>query len=454
MDFPGRFHPLVVHLPIGFLILAWLLELLSLAPRFRRFRRSVPVAVLLGFLVTVISVITGLLLADEGGYDEALLFRHRLFAFMVAGFTALLLVLITYEDNLPKTKRRPARIAVFTVLIMILVLTGHFGGSLTHGEDYLTGPAIMSTEQVSPVPASASFYEGAVKPVLVKKCVSCHGPSKQKGKLRLDSEQAIRSGGKHGSVLDPSGGQPELTRRIMLSIEEKEHMPPREKDQLTSLETELIAEWVSRGASFEIPVDSFRSPLVERWKELSAAPAATGFWPEEEISPADEAAVARLQKAGARVGPVAQGSNYLEVVFTASTVAGPEAWEAFTEISPNVVTARFSFTQVGDTEAVILAGARNLRRLHLDHTAVTNKGVASLSDLKDLRFLNLVSSGVGPGVTGVLGKLTSLREVYLFETKVPADEIERFCQGHPAIKTEAGGYGLPVLRTDTFRYVK
>ncbi|MFM9075069.1 MAG: DUF2231 domain-containing protein [Bacteroidota bacterium] len=459
MDFPGRIHPLLVHLPIGFLVLAYLLEVLSLSNRFKKLRRSVPVSVFMGVVVTIFSVISGWLLADEGGYEEDLLFRHRLFGFMTLGFSVMLLLVIAYEKQLPVPRRRPARLAVFTVLIIILTLTGHFGGSLTHGRDYLSGPDLTVADEVATSPVTAStFFEAAVAPVLNKKCVACHGNAKKKGGLRLDSPEAIRAGGKHGDILTIADGRAELINRITLSIEHEDHMPPREKEQLTNLETELIAAWVRSGASFNLSVDSLRSPVIDRWRE--SLPGKTTFgkpggnwWPEEDIAPADEEQIQLLRKAGVRVSPIAAGNSWLEVVFTASSGLEQPTWDAFREIMVNVVSARFSFSGIQDAQLPVLAGAVNLRRLHLDHTAVTNTGIRSVAGLRLLRFLNLVATKAGTGLMTDLGKCEQLEELYVFGTSSPAGEISAFRSNHSGVKVDAGGYELPSLRSDSVSFL-
>ncbi len=455
MDFPGRIHPLLVHLPIGFLVLGYLLELISLMPRYRRVRRSVPFSVLLGCIATLLSVGSGILLAEEGGYEEDLLFRHRLFAFMTAGFSVMLLLLINYEHNLPKARRRPARLAVFSVLILAMTLTGHFGGSMTHGRDYLMGPSLTEAAVLPPQPsATSTFFEGAIRPVLDKKCISCHGASRQKGGLRLDTPEGIRAGGKHGDILTEGTGPAELIRRITLSIEDEDHMPPREKEQLSNLETELIAEWVRTGSSFTRLADSMNASLIDKWKETTNGTVALPWWPGSDIGPADEESIIELRKAGVRVGQLAMGNHHLEVVFTASSSTDPSAWDALERVLPNVVLVRFSFSKVTDQQLARLSKAENLRRLHLDHTAVTNQGIRSLAGLKQLQFLNLVSSGVGPGLMAELNDFGSLKEVYLFGAAVPKEEIKKFADDHPSVRVDAGGYDLPALRSDSVSFLK
>src|SRR5262245_31223843 len=77
-------------------------------------------------------------------------------------------------------------------------------------------------------PAPAVDFTRDVLPVLQRACVECHGPEKQKGKLRLDDRTAALRGGSSGPVLVP--GKPddsELFRRIAIAKGETGIMPAR-----------------------------------------------------------------------------------------------------------------------------------------------------------------------------------------------------------------------------------
>jgi len=61
-------------------------------------------------------------------------------------------------------------------------------------------------------------------------CESCHGPEKQKGKLRLDSLEALMKGGENGPVV--VAGNPKkspLVARVLLPATDDDHMPPEGK---------------------------------------------------------------------------------------------------------------------------------------------------------------------------------------------------------------------------------
>ncbi|MDA1223289.1 MAG: hypothetical protein O3B85_14800, partial [Planctomycetota bacterium] len=89
-------------------------------------------------------------------------------------------------------------------------------------------------------------FERAVRPLLVARCVECHGPKKQKSGLRLDHGDFIRRGGARGPALIP--GEPDQS--LMIQAARCEHadlaMPP--KGQLSADELAILEDWVEDGA--------------------------------------------------------------------------------------------------------------------------------------------------------------------------------------------------------------
>lgn len=137
-DLIGRLHPLLVHLPIGFLLLAILLDLLAYRSAYASFRAAVPMTLFLGFVAAAASSGTGYLLSLSGDYAPQSLFLHQWGGFVVAGLSGLLWLIrvLMPKADPPKASR------LFTGLLLglgaLLAYTGHQGGSLTHGSDYLS----------------------------------------------------------------------------------------------------------------------------------------------------------------------------------------------------------------------------------------------------------------------------------------------------------------------------
>jgi len=96
-----------------------------------------------------------------------------------------------------------------------------------------------------------SFVEH-VQPLLVAKCVSCHGPEKQEGGLRLDSPAAAREGGEQGPAVVPGDVAKSLLVKAISFRDPDLQMPPKQK--LSDKEIATLTEWVKAGASWPEPV--------------------------------------------------------------------------------------------------------------------------------------------------------------------------------------------------------
>src|SRR5690606_37472710 len=128
-------------------------------------------------------------------------------------------------------KRKQARILLFAPLIALLSLTGHWGGSLTHGEDYLFAAVSLSpSESLDPVDhirrisnvEEAVLYDAVIQPILAARCYDCHSAKKEKGDLRLDKVEYILRGGKNGAVIkDGPADSSALYHRLLLPLEDE-----------------------------------------------------------------------------------------------------------------------------------------------------------------------------------------------------------------------------------------
>ncbi|MCU0788569.1 MAG: hypothetical protein MUC91_10340 [Verrucomicrobia bacterium] len=242
---------MLLHLPIGFLVLLGALELLSLHPRWRHAALSNRFILWLSAPVAVITAGCGWLLADSGGYDERLLFLHRWTGVGVALATCLLLWV--YSRGWMGRYR-----VLLLITLGLTVLTGHYGASLTHGSDFLfryapdwllgASPASGETEEQGDEGGAPLYAD--VQSTFTEYCGACHGPDKSKGGLRLDTFEHVDRGGDSGAVIVP--GDPRaslLMQRLWLPLEDDDHMPPEGKPQPTAGELKRIQAWISAGAS-------------------------------------------------------------------------------------------------------------------------------------------------------------------------------------------------------------
>jgi mono/diheme cytochrome c family protein len=299
--FLGRFHPLVVHLPIGVLVLAGLAE----AATFRsKFRERIDPALGLGLpvlvLVTVTAYVLGHFLGRSGGYAANALTLHRRLEFLATVGTCVSLALFARHAARDTPGSRTAYRAALGVTLAVLSVGAHFGGTVTHGDSYLTeyapGPvkALLGLAEKRPAPAppgSAAtakvteplVFADVVTPLFETYCVECHGPEKQKGKLRVDSIAALMDGGEEGpAVVAGSSAASELMRRMKLPLDDDDRMPPEGKPGPTPEELAVIAFWIDRGASQALRVRDTLAPANGRSvleAALAKAPSLPGAAP-------------------------------------------------------------------------------------------------------------------------------------------------------------------------------
>ena len=91
------------------------------------------------------------------------------------------------------------------------------------------------------------FFERKIRPLFAEHCVSCHGPDKQKGKLRLDSVTGIRTGGENGPIF--VAGDPGQSRIILAVGHQNEDLKMPPKKPLAARQVADLTEWVRGGAA-------------------------------------------------------------------------------------------------------------------------------------------------------------------------------------------------------------
>ena len=208
LEFVGRLHPLVLHLPIGLILALFVIEALALVMRSDARELRVCRSTLTAFfaLSAVASAITGYILSLENPSGGALVERHMWLGISVAVLGTALLILTFQRRQTSRSRVRSAlRLLVLLGLAPALAATGHLGGQLTHGPRFLSAyaPAILQpwlgppAEEVSEMPAAApaTVFAGLVQPILDNHCAVCHGQDRQAAQLALHSPEAVMAGG-------------------------------------------------------------------------------------------------------------------------------------------------------------------------------------------------------------------------------------------------------------------
>jgi uncharacterized membrane protein len=444
-DFIGRLHPLFVHLPIGILLLAILFEWLPSGKKFRTLKKSVNTILSIGAGTAIFSCLTGYLLSQSGEYESDIVGWHQWMGI------ALTVYSLAYATMRNAKEFKPYHKSFSVILLILLMITGHLGGSLTHGEDYLTG-GLSTTEAVDLSKVNlqeALFYDDLVKPILEDKCYGCHGTSKQKGKLRLDGPQHILKGGKNGVILVAGKtDESEMIDRMLLPLDDEDHMPPKEKKQLNEKEIQILKTWIASGADFKKSVkESDQLASVE--KIISTEKVVTiSDVPSDEIRPADQTILNQLQKMGVVIIPVAANSNYLSANLI-NTTSLDSAIDLLIKLSEQIVWLKAGGQPITDNHLSRLMPLNKLTKLSLDNCRITDAGLSQLKSFSRLQYLNLNGNQITAAGLAPLKGLTGLKSIYVYQTLIKDEEFESIKISFPKAVIEMGDYSVPRLSSDT-----
>ncbi len=412
----GRFHPLVVHLPIGILFLLAIVEVFTWFPRFPRIPDRVRTLILIVAAISAITASTfGWLLARGGEYDAAILDRHRYLG--IAATVLAVGMLVFHRMRWQRT---------YTVLwisaLAVLSLAGHYGGSLTHGSDYLAfhfgnGAPVADLTKVT-------VFDGAVHPILEQRCFACHGASKSNGELRYDSWEALEKGGKNGPSFKAGNSAGSLMiQRAHLPLEAKEHMPPKGKPQLSENELSLLEWWIDSGASRDLKLANADMPSYITEMLVGRFPGLRPPVPERAASLAS--AVELEGKLGVMIRPLAVDSPWFSANARQSGSSfGDTQLESLAPVALALTSLDLGETDVTDEGLKALVAMKNLRRLSLDRTRITDAGLRNLSGLKYLEYLNVHTTAVTDAGLVALKPLKQLRSLYVWQTKVTPAAVE------------------------------
>lgn len=441
LQVPGRMHPLVLHFPIVLVLLyaAWVL-CSPRAARTQPYWTLIEDGLLLGAAFTgVFTALTGFLLSKETGYDEGVLNWHKWWG---AGLSLLLYGLYAFKPvvNKPLQAKGGALAAA-----LVLLVAAHFGGNITHGENFVWAPVTPAQEHTAPPLEEALVYNDVIKPILDSKCMSCHNDNKAKGELILATKEAILQGGKSGHLWDTT--QPDLglmMQRLHLPETAKKHMPPVGKPPLTAVEINLLKAWVRGGSLFDKKVLDL--PDGDTLKTMAAALLHTAEEETYDFEPADDGKVRSLSNNNRMVSPVAAGSPALAVNFYNRAFYNSKELEALTAVGEQIVSLNLDRMPVRDADLATIAKFKNLRRLNLNFTAITGSGLAQLKQLAQLKSLSLTGTPVMVDQVQGLQSMPRLKAVYLWNTGITEAQQQRLVAAAPMVHYYYGFKDTAILK--------
>jgi hypothetical protein len=187
-----------------------------------------------------------------------------------------------------------------------IMASGGLGARLARSDEPKSGAT------TPPSAEAVEFFEARVRPILVERCLKCHGPQKQSSGLRLDSRAAALKGGDTGPAVVPAKPAESLLVQAVSYRHDELKMPPKQK--LSDAEVQFLSRWVAAGAPW--PADSAKdrnaatlSSMVDKahWAFQPLKTVAPPLVKERDgaSSPVDAFILARLDDAGIAPSPTA-----------------------------------------------------------------------------------------------------------------------------------------------------
>ena len=410
LNYLGKFHPVVLHLPIGALYLTFCLVLLE---KFFKSNYTIPIrfGLLFSFVFSVLSAMLGYFLYLGDDFSGDLIERHMWLGISTTLFIGLLLWIHKTTTHIKYFN------GVFLITIVLLSVTGHFGGQITHGSEYLKLPDFSKTSNQTSLD-SLNLYTSIVMPILDTKCVKCHNQNKSKGDLILNSKESILKGGESGSILvsfDPESSH--LYNYPNLPMEDEMHMPPEGNSQLTENEIELLRIWIDKGAEFEsfnsfVSLEKSEQEIVNSFIKVDL----------EKVDPPRKKDLEKLLELNFRLERNSVSNNYLEAKFL-GTVLKSKHLNALSKVKTQLIKLDLSNTDLNDGLLQKLKSFTSLKYLKINNTSVTDNGLLSISS--SIESLNLNNTGVGFEGLNQLLQNNELKTVYLWNTNINNDNQQK-----------------------------
>lgn len=453
--FFGRFHPLVVHLPIGFLLLAVIVAFISKLPKFQKLEASLDFILLLGAISAVLACVLGFMLSQGGDYHPATLFWHQ---WLGIGLAVVSVLLYLSRIEAQKGRRLFAKMNkpyAFLLVLALLTFTGHYGANLTHGSTYLLQYAPdpirlvagMDRKAVPRPPVtvldSADIFLDVIHPIVQAKCNSCHNQDKTKGQLLLTSYEDMLRGGKEGPSLVPGDLMGSIMfQRVILPSGHDDYMPAEGKIGLTDDELAILEWWITNDAppTMQLAFMKMESDLTPKFQRvLGIGVSSDSRLPENEVVAADSSLIKAASDEGFVIKKILPGSNFLEVrlPFTGQSLSSMDL-RALLPLKAQIAWLDFSQGKVSDPDLEQIGEFTSLTRLNLSNNALTDKGIRYLLDLPELNYLNLYGTLVSDASLAELQNLPKLKSLYLWQTKVSDAGVAALKLERPDIKVTLG----------------
>jgi len=418
----GRWHPVLLHFPIVLLLIAIFLGLTG---------KTVPKLLLIIATVSaLITAISGFFLGTDVGTEGDLLFWHQ----WLGGGTAMLAAIWYWLDASGFGGKTYSKILQVALAIGI-GFTGHYGGMVTHGEDFLAFP---KNKKRGAIPENPLIYRDVVSRIFDDSCVKCHNENKKKGELLMTSYSQLLKGGESGATIIPGNSEEsELIQRLHLPVSNEEHMPPEGEKNLTDTQIQILERWIALGASDTLLISHLDNsePLVALVDELRQ-PNEMRIW--ADLPTVADTTIARFSSDYLTIKRLASNTNALSVNMYMPPEYNPELLTNLKSIAENIIEMDVSGLPIGTPELGLIATCKNLEWLEIDQTPITDMETDTLRVLSKLRTLKIYDTDTGDKTLSTIQKIENLQQIYLWNTEVSEKALKKLKTQRPTLRINTG----------------
>jgi uncharacterized membrane protein len=444
--FLGRFHPLLVHLPIGFLILAILIEIYCSIFKIRINKSIINFTWFVAFFSSVITTVLGLLVAETGHYIDENLFMHKIFGLSLTAisFMSWFLRLSIFSNLFSSSLKTLSN----TVIIVLLTLTGHYGGNLTHGETYLVDYAPENIKQLLVKKNryleleidSVKIYNDLIQPIFNQKCISCHNKEISRGNLNMDSYSNVLKGGSSGNPINKSDPRKSLLiKRITMPTSELKYMPP-DGEPVSFDEIKTLIWWINNLDKSNENLVSLKveDDIKESLEILYSLNFREKQWFEKlSTDRLEESLVQNIDKSVFQIKFISNDKKFISVKSLKKNISISDI-EKLEKISRNITYFTAKSSNLSNESIKSISSFKNLVKLEIQDNNIDDESIKILQSLKNLEILNIHNTKITRQSIGVLKNFKNLKRAYVWGTSITKREVDEFNRKEGKLKLIGG----------------
>lgn len=433
----GHLHPALVHLPIGFIILALLTD-------FFRHDKASSIRSFLWIssaIASIIAMASGLILLRSGYYEGANMFIHLLCGYGIAAVTSLIAFSYWKDKQWFSKQHLVSKVALFGLLLV----GGHKGGELTHGPEYLPMPfSNIESINFDTIDAidSINVYGHMIEPIFQLKCIRCHEPDDARGKLDMSSEEGLSDDTFGDPGIAPGNLEDsEIFKRITLERTHRKFMPPS-GPEFSYKEKKLVEWWIINGAPFSANLRTLPLTDADRAffdEQFGIDLREKSFYEKVAVEQLDDNIMSQIKGSEFNVTPLASTNNFLDI----SRVGKPkeissEELNSLLQAKQQITWLDLSSSTLDDDAIPVLSELQNLTKLKLQNTNISNATLEGLAGLSNLQVLNLYGTGISDEGLKHLQQLSSLQKLFVWQTNVTDAGITELQNALPNLEIVSG----------------